>query len=393
MRKNASLQKNYMMSGAVRGMYGSANDSFFDNLFGGRGGREGRSHNRGLTEGLREELSSRGGRRAPGTVTASASGYSKTSRSRSRSGRPSGSGTRVRAKALAAAGRTHSRRHRNDVFVRDIVKGHRVAVHAPSRPLSIPAVRISPRGILLALLAMLTMAAAVILMFFNFETATVYGNTKYSQEQIESFITRGRLGDNTFVMALKYHNRKVEGIPFVDRIDIDIVSPSTVRVNIAEKPLDGCIYYGGQNVYFSKEGMIETVSGRVAEEATVINGVVLTHSNTGHQVLAQNQLGLDRSLEAMRVMEKYGIHADSITVDEKSSLTVTFGDVDVKIGKSGYDQKMFKLHQILPHMEGKKGEISMAAYESDYADSEIVLSPKKETMKDILEEEPIDAVV
>ena len=298
----------------------------------------------------------------------------------------------MRAKALAAS-RTHSRRHRNDVFVRDIVKGHRVAVHAPSRPLSIPAVRISPRGILLALLAMLTMAAAVILMFFNFETATVYGNTKYSQEQIESFITRGRLGDNTFVMALKYHNRKVEGIPFVDRIDIDIVSPSTVRVNITEKPLDGCIYYGGQNVYFSKEGMIETVSGRGAEEATVINGVVLTHSNTGQQVLAQNQLGLDRSLEAMRVMEKYGIHADSITVDEKSSLTVTFGDVDVKIGKSGYDQKMFKLHQILPHMEGKKGEISMAAYESDYADSEIVISPKKETMKDILEEEPIDAVV
>ena len=84
--------------------------------------------------------------------------------------------------------------------------------------------------------------AAVILMFFNFETATVYGNTKYSQEQIESFITRGRLGDNTFVMALKYHNRKVEGIPFVDRIDIDIVSPSTVRVNIAEKPLDGPTY-------------------------------------------------------------------------------------------------------------------------------------------------------
>ena len=105
------------------------------------------------------------------------------------------------------------------------------------------------RGILLLLFSVVSVSAAVILMLFNFETAAIYGNTKYSPEQIESFITRGNLGENTFVMALKYHHRKVSDIPFIDRIDIDIVNPSTVRVNIIEKPTDGCISYKG-NIRF-----------------------------------------------------------------------------------------------------------------------------------------------
>lgn len=232
------------------------------------------------------------------------------------------------------------------------------------------------RGVLMLLFSVLSVSAALILMLFNFETATINGNTKYSSEQIESFITRGTLGDNTFVMAVKYHQRKVTDIPFVDRIDIDIINPSTVRVNITEKPTDGCISYKGNNVYISKEGYVETVSGRIVEEATVINGVVLTHAKTGMQVLAKNQLGLDLSLELLRAADKYGLHVDSIDVDEKSNLTAMFGQVKVMLGKTGYDKKMFKLHQIFPHLDGRSGMISMTGYKDTYeSDSNIVLSP------------------
>lgn len=252
-----------------------------------------------------------------------------------------------------------------------VVSGRRVRIEMPAlgRVFTL-------RGILLMLASILAVSTAVILMLFNFETATIYGNTKYSREQIESFITRGTLGENTFVMALKYHHRKVSGIPFVDRIDIDIVNPSTVRVNITEKPSDGCIVYKGNNVYFSRDGIIQTVSGRTVKEATVVNGVVLTHSKMGAQILAKNQLGLDLSLELMRAAYKYGIHADSIDVDSRNNLTVSFGDVMIRVGKTGYDQKMFRLHQIYPYLEGRSGVISMTGYKDTYdSDYNIVLSP------------------
>lgn len=258
-----------------------------------------------------------------------------------------------------------------------IVSGRRIRIDTPSRPV-LQSIRrvLTLRNILLALISGVFIAAAVILMLFNFEYATIYGNTKYSNEQIESFITQGYLGENTFVMAVKYHHRKVSDIPFVDQIDIDLVNPSTVRVNITEKPTDGCIFYKGNNVYVSKEGVIQTVSRRNVEETTVIKGVVLTHSNTGSQVLAKNQLGLDLSLELIRAAAKYGIRADSIDVDQKSSLTASFGDVKVLVGKTGYDEKMYKMHQILPYLEGRSGVISMIGYEDgDTSNENIVLSP------------------
>ena len=291
-------------------------------------------------------------------------------RRRVRSARPlSGAGS--------AGSRTKAKIHPGEA---GIVSGRRIRVETPDRPLlrSLKGI-LTLRGILLVLISGLFVAAAVILMLFNFEYATIHGNTKYSQEQIESFITRGFLGENTFVMAVKYHHRKVTGIPFVDQIDIDIVNPSTIRVNITEKPTDGCIFYKGSNVYFSNDGIIQTVSGRTVEDTTVVNGVVLTHSETGARIQAKNQLGLDLTLELLRAADKYGIRADSIDVDSKSNLTVTFGDVKVLVGKTGFDQKMYKMHQILPYLEGRSGIISMTGYEDDYnvETGNIVLSPFK----------------
>ena len=121
--------------------------------------------------------------------------------------------------------------------------------------------------------------------------------------------------------------------------------------------------------------MIETVSGRDIENVTRINGVVLTHSTEGKQVLAKNQLGLDLSLSLLREMDKYGIHADSIEVDDRSAITAVFGDVRVKLGKCGFEQKMYKIHQILPDLAGRSGTIYMNLFEKNYADIDVVLTP------------------
>ena len=261
---------------------------------------------------------------------------------------------------------------------REIVKGRKIREEAenpffPLQHLFALLGKITLKGVLLSLLALAAVALSVILMMCNLEKTVIYGNTKYSQEQIESFITRGRLGDNTVIMALKYHHRHVTDIPFIDQIDIDLINASTVRVNIREKEIDASIFYNGRNVYISRDGIIQTVSGRTAEGTTVINGVALTGADMGERIEAENQQGMNLSLELLDALNKYGMHADSIDVDEKNSLTVSFGNVKVRAGKNGYDQKMFKLHQIVPYLEGRSGIISMTGY--NYNGENIVLYP------------------
>jgi len=274
------------------------------------------------------------------------------------------------------AGRTGGRAKYRYTAANEIVKGYRITDAEPILTLpSLGRLRslITLRGIIVAFVAAITMAAAVILMTFNFEKAVIYGNTKYSQKQIESFITRGRLGENTFVMALKFHHRTVTDIPFVDQIDIDIVSPSTVRVNIKEKPLDACVIREDDKVYFSKEGVVQTISGRSVENTTVVNGLDLKAPVTGSAVEADNQTGKALVLDLLRAMDRYGIHADSIDVDKRNNLTASFGQVLVKLGKTGYDGKMYKIHQMATGLKDRSGVISMTGF--DYDGENIVLSP------------------
>ena len=263
----------------------------------------------------------------------------------------------------------------------EIVHGHRIAIDArdDERTGGIPLIGslLSQRGLLVFFLLALLAGAAVVLLFFNFRHATIYGSTKYSQEQIESFITRGRLGDNTFVMALKYHQRPVRNIPFVDRIDIDIVNPSTVRVNVREKPLDGVVESEEGNVFLSSDGTVQTISGRSFKEVTKISGVTLADAAAGEEVMAadeENQARLDLVLDLLRAVEKYELHADAVDSDANGNITVTFGRVRIKLGKTGFDQKMHKIHQIAPYLEGRRGVISMTGYNYDGAN--IVLSAR-----------------
>ena len=263
----------------------------------------------------------------------------------------------------------------------EIVHGRRIAIDATAdgtaRGLSLPGSLISLQGLLVFLLLAMFAGSAVILLFFNFRHATIYGSTKYSQEQIESFITRGRLGNNTFVMALKYHQRAVRNIPFIDRIDIDIVSPTTVRVNIREKPLDGVIESEKGNVFLSSDGIVQTVSGRSFEEVTKISGVTLAESSAGEVVAGadeENEARLALVLDLLRAVDKYEMHADAVDSDANGNITVTFDRVRIKLGKTGFDQKMHKIHQIAPWLEGKRGVISMTGY--SYDGTNIVLSAR-----------------
>lgn len=373
MKKKESMQKTTDRPGKVHGMYGSMHADM--DLFEGTGIAGLRGMDLGFLTGfknrrkdIRPNGKNRGTRRIRGTGTSAGaiaverpvfvggmSGFG-------RFGKGLGSGSaNVRAGAASAgvlrkpAGRTRTR-----------VKEQESLLRALGRSFSI-------RGFLLLMLAALSISAALVLMLFNFKKAVITGNTKYSQKQIESFITQGKLGENTFVMALKYHNRTVKGIPFVDRIDVDILNPSTVRVNITEKPLDGYVVRGDDKIYFSKEGVVQTISGRTDEDVTVVNGIELVNPQTDAQVQAKNQSGMDNVLTLLSAMDRYDLKADSIDVDRLGGITVTFGDVRLTVGKTGYDMKMYKVHQIFPFFKGKSGCISMTG--SDFRGDNIVLSP------------------
>ena len=92
----------------------------------------------------------------------------------------------------------------------------------------------------------------------NYTVRTVYveGNIHYTEDEIKRMVMDGILGDNSLYLSFKYKNKDVKGIPFVDVLNVDILSADTIKITVYEKSLTGYVKYLDTYVYFDRDGYV-----------------------------------------------------------------------------------------------------------------------------------------
>ncbi|MBO5551202.1 MAG: FtsQ-type POTRA domain-containing protein, partial [Lachnospiraceae bacterium] len=110
------------------------------------------------------------------------------------------------------------------------------------------------------IVAVIILTAAVVWTYFDVGEVSVTGNTRYSEEQIEKMVLKGPLGHNSLYLYLRYRNRSVTDIPFIERMDVTIDSPTSVTINVYEKAVAGFVKYLGRYMYFDRDGIIVEAS-------------------------------------------------------------------------------------------------------------------------------------
>lgn len=209
-------------------------------------------------------------------------------------------------------------------------------------------------------------AAAVFGLCFYLITAykvtTVYvdGNIHYSNEEVMNMVMTGWLGDNSLYLAMKYKNKGIEGIPFVEKMDVNVLSPDTIRINVYEKALAGYIEYLGRYIYFDKDGIAVESSDMRTKGIPQVTGLDFGYVVLYEPLPVEEEEIFKNILNITQLLGKYELAADKIFFDSDAALTLFFGDVRVNLGKSKIlDEKMMRLQYILPELEGKKGTLSM----------------------------------
>lgn len=71
----------------------------------------------------------------------------------------------------------------------------------------------------------------------------------------------GPLGDNSLYLSLKYRDRGIQDIPFVDVMNVSILAPDTIKITVYEKALAGYVKYLDTYMYFDKDGYVVESSG------------------------------------------------------------------------------------------------------------------------------------
>ena len=218
----------------------------------------------------------------------------------------------------------------------------------------------------LLLVAVLVVGYEYIIRNYTVTTVYVEGNVHYTNEEIIEMVMGGRFGNNSLFLSLKYKDKGMEDIPFIQAMDVTIEARDTIRITVYEKALAGYVSYLGQYVYFDKDGIVVETSTEETAGIPQVTGLKFDHVILHESLPVDKPEVFDEVLNITQQLEKYSMSADRIYFDSTYQVTLMFGEAKVSLGDDGYmEEKIMKLQYILPSLIGKKGTLDMREYSED----------------------------
>lgn len=202
------------------------------------------------------------------------------------------------------------------------------------------------------------------LSYYKVRNIQVTGNTRYTNDEITEMVTGGLLSDNSIVLSIKYRNKQITDVPFIEQMDVTVITHDTIKITVYEKSLAGYVTYLGTNFYFGRDGTVVESSREVVEGVPRILGLSFDHIALYEQLPVEDPDIFGRILNVTQLLSKYDLTADSIYYDSSGNMTIYFGDVKVAMGGDDYtDEKLSNVAQILPNLDGRgAGTLKMSSY-------------------------------
>ena len=159
----------------------------------------------------------------------------------------------------------------------------------------------------------------------------------------------------------------MENIPFVDVMDVTILSPDTIKISVYEKALAGYIKYLDAFMYFDKDGYVVESSSVKTLGVPQITGLEFNHVVLGEKLPVENDEVFNEILNLTMLINKYELVTDKIYFHSSGDVTLYFQDVKVAMGNEPdkLEDKIMLLPNFLAQLEGKSGTLQMENYDED----------------------------
>ena len=147
-------------------------------------------------------------------------------------------------------------------------------------------------------------------------------------------------------------------------MDVDILSPDTVKINVYEKAVAGYISYLGRYMYFDRDGIVVESSFEKSDSVPEVMGLTFDYVIMHEKLPIDNQQVFAEILDITQLLYKYQLNANKIFFDSEYNVYLYFDDIEVSLGTVEYiDEKIIQLQYILPELEGKTGILEMKDYD------------------------------
>ena len=219
----------------------------------------------------------------------------------------------------------------------------------------------------IVLLAVFIFLLIIYILLISFTVTNVYveGNEHYTAAQIRRMVENSWYGDNSLFLAIKYRNKDITGIPFIEKMDVNVVNRNTIKIMVYEKTLAGYVEYLGDYIYFDKDGVVVESSKVRSSGIPLVTGLTFDHFVMYEQLPVENPDVFQTVLDVTQLLKKYEITPDRIYFNDKEQMTLYFDNIRVGLGETKLlEEKIQRLDAILPSLEGKSGYLEMSTYDN-----------------------------
>lgn len=200
---------------------------------------------------------------------------------------------------------------------------------------------------------------------FSLKTVNVYGNSRYSDEEILNFVHYHEYPKNTLYFYWQNRHDITEGIPFIDRISVSIENPSTIGVSVEEKIIVGCVEDNGVYMFFDTDGIVLESSTERQQDVPLINGLHIENAGLNQKLPIEDETLCKTLLELTELLNRYGMSVSEIDYKEDQTLLMHYNDIKVALGTGkNLEDKMNVLKDLEVNLEGLKGTLHLENYNS-----------------------------
>ena len=222
-------------------------------------------------------------------------------------------------------------------------------------------------GVLIASIAIVCLAAIALVVVFVFrvQNISVEGNVHYTSEEIEAMVLTDRLSYNSLYLSLKYRNKEIRDIPFIETMSVRVDSPDSITIRVYEKSVAGYVEYMGRYMYFDRDGIVVESSETRTEGIPQVTGIRFDHVVLYEALPVKNTDIFQEILSITQMLSKHQITTDKIYFNESNEITLYFDNIRAKLGKDNLEEKVMRLEQILPNLSGESGVLDLQNYSED----------------------------
>lgn len=200
----------------------------------------------------------------------------------------------------------------------------------------------------MSVIAAVVLLGLILVFGFRVRTIEVEGNEYYGDNSIATWIQNDRFAENSLYVLLKYNLTRPDVPSAVESMEVSLKNPWTLVVKVTEKTMLGYVDYDEAYLYFDREGIASLRTKEVMEGVPYVEGLKFDASKVviGEPLPVEDDSIFEKIVETSRYLDEEELTPDRLVCAD-SGITLFFGNVEVLLGSSGYEERIAQIGPIL----------------------------------------------